>query len=625
MTEVGRVRLKDGRELLLRLAIDDDATAIAHEHPLPRDGDMPESLLRNYYLAKALLYMRAPGAGVMTGWIEGRLAGFIFHCADLNGLRAFSRKPGTAAWMAAQALSGRFGYSPSFWLGCAKWAGQHFRQPGQYESGEQVPSEYAEIPAWVGTVHAVEDFRRLGVATALLDATEQHLSSLGANNVALWAASDNTPARLLYERQGYVAVGEFARVDEQCVLMVKDLREEEGPREAQQVRAQSVSPGRAVVTDAAERVGLHVVRALGRAGIGVVATEISDRAAICPGFSSCYTQQSELLPLWERPAEEWVERLLVIGREGDVLVPTCYNSLARAVLHWERLSSVYRALLPSREALQTANDKWSLYQFALDLGVRAPETWRPEDQDELDRLAEQLEYPVILKFRSDDGVFLRPSQRYVRAEAPETLREAWRRFHATQPHPIIQRYIAGDGYGFEALYDSDGAAVATFQHRRIVECPPEGGPSALCESVRVDELRALGTLLLDRLNWRGVAMVEFRRCARTGEFYLLEVNPRFWGSLPLSEAAGVNFPELYYHSARGEAVKAEDYRIGVRSRLLPTYIISSAMSARRGREGFMRGCRQIMGLLDPRVHEGLMTLDDPRGSLAYLRRSLREI
>jgi len=63
----------------------------------------------------------------------------------------------------------------------------------------------------------------------------------------------------------------------------------------------------------------------------------------------------------------------------------------------------------------------------------------------------------------------------------------------------------------------------------------------------------------------------------------------------------------------------------VRARLLPTYLISSATSMRRGGRGFLRGCRQLASLLDPRVHEGLITLDDPRGSLAYLRRSLREI
>lgn len=120
-------------------------------------------------------------------------------------------------------------------------------------------------------------------------------------------------------------------------------------------------------------------------------------------------------------------------------------------------------------------------------------------------------------------------------------------------------------------------------------------------------------------------MVEFRRCTSTGEFYLLEINPRFWGSLPVSEVAGVNFPELYYRCARGERIEAPHYRPGVRSRMLPTYVMSAMMSMGQGTQGFVRGCRQFGGLLDPRVREGLMTLDDPGASLAYLRRTLREI
>jgi predicted ATP-grasp superfamily ATP-dependent carboligase len=51
----------------------------------------------------------------------------------------------------------------------------------------------------------------------------------------------------------------------------------------------------------------------------------------------------------------------------------------------------------------------------------------------------------------------------------------------------------------------------------------------------------------------------------------MEINPRFWGSLPLAIAAGVNFPYLLYRLSRGETFKpVERYRIGLRCRwLLP--------------------------------------------------------
>ncbi|MGI5817372.1 MAG: ATP-grasp domain-containing protein [Armatimonadota bacterium] len=116
--------------------------------------------------------------------------------------------------------------------------------------------------------------------------------------------------------------------------------------------------------------------------------------------------------------------------------------------------------------------------------------------------------------------------------------------------------------------------------------------------------------------------MEFRRCSETGQFYLLEINPRFWGSVALSEAAGINFPALYYHCARGEEVETPTYREGVRLRLMPTYLASGLMSLRRGPRGMAKAISDLRYLFDPRVREGLLTLDDPGGSLAYIRKNL---
>jgi predicted ATP-grasp superfamily ATP-dependent carboligase len=56
------------------------------------------------------------------------------------------------------------------------------------------------------------------------------------------------------------------------------------------------------------------------------------------------------------------------------------------------------------------------------------------------------------------------------------------------------------------------------------------------------QLLELGTRLLDTLGWHGVAMVEFKQDAANGTYYLMEVNPKFWGSLDLALAAGADFP-----------------------------------------------------------------------------------
>lgn len=209
--------------MVIRLAGIADAETVAAEHPLPRTGDTPEQLLRNYYLSKALLYVRAPMAGITTGWVDGRLAGFIFHCTDLTALGRFARSPGTVVWMAAQAARGRFGYSPGFWLDCLRWGLQHFRQPHGSTEADKPEREVPLVEAWLTMVYTCDRFRQLGVASRLLDATEQHLEQQGAPAVALWTASHNDPARRLYEKMGYRHVAEFDRDGERCCLMMRDL------------------------------------------------------------------------------------------------------------------------------------------------------------------------------------------------------------------------------------------------------------------------------------------------------------------------------------------------------------------------------------------------------------------
>ena len=51
-----------------------------------------------------------------------------------------------------------------------------------------------------------------------------------------------------------------------------------------------------------------------------------------------------------------------------------------------------------------------------------------------------------------------------------------------------------------------------------------------------------GPEMMRKLHYSGVAMVEFKINPKTNEWVFMEINGRFWGSLPLAMAAGVDFP-----------------------------------------------------------------------------------
>ena len=118
--------------------------------------------------------------------------------------------------------------------------------------------------------------------------------------------------------------------------------------------------------------------------------------------------------------------------------------------------------------------------------------------------------------------------------------------------PLIQTLVMGEEYGVEMLAHK-GKSFATVTHHRMRSLSPTGGASVLKETVDEGDLRSTlegyAHLLVSKLTWSGPIMVEFKVDSDSRVPYLMEINGRFWGSLPLSVASGVDMPYLYYQYA----------------------------------------------------------------------------
>jgi predicted ATP-grasp superfamily ATP-dependent carboligase len=174
--------------------------------------------------------------------------------------------------------------------------------------------------------------------------------------------------------------------------------------------------------------------------------------------------------------------------------------------------------------------------------------------------------PAVIKPRISSGSF---GIAYVRRK--EDLLPVYQKIHARYPFPLIQEWIPnGAGtYGFSALFDEASSVKAVFIHKKLRTYPIQGGPSTLREGVQHSQIMELGLSLLKSLNWTGVAMAEFKVDPRDGIPKLMEINPRFWGSLHLAILSGVDFPYLILKMARGETVEPVlHYPTGTRCRWL---------------------------------------------------------
>lgn len=319
-----------------------------------------------------------------------------------------------------------------------------------------------------------------------------------------------------------------------------------------------------LVTDAELRKSVPIVRSLGRAGLYVVCGS-STRWA--PSFFSKYCREAHIYPdpKDERLFLEWLisnaERKLF-----NIVFPICDSTMAPITKHLDLLQKYMKIPVVDFSTYMLARDKYQTIQQAEQSGVPVPKTWGFSSPEEYRARKHEISLPVVIKPRSSSGS---RGVRYV--QQIQDLDDHYYQIHRNYGLPLIQEYIppGGDALGV-GLLCNHGQVLATFMYKRLREYPLSGGPSTLRESIYDENVMKLAIKLMTHMKWHGIAMVEFKVDPRDGTAKLLEVNPRFWGSIALPVVCGVDFPLLLYELARGTPKSVNtDYNLHVRCRWLP--------------------------------------------------------
>jgi predicted ATP-grasp superfamily ATP-dependent carboligase/protein-tyrosine-phosphatase len=312
---------------------------------------------------------------------------------------------------------------------------------------------------------------------------------------------------------------------------------------------------------------LSVIRSLGRAGIEVHVAWFEPGA---PALRSRYVAGAHEIPAYGPGQNEWQDALAALmRREGFDLVVPCDDQRGLPLAgHRAELDRWGRIWCPAPEALEVLGDKHQTSELARSLGVPVPREAIVSDRTRLDALRDDFAPPLILKPASSYTLANVETRGRVRRadswEAADLLLDAM-----LAGGPVaVQEFCRGVGIGVELLL-SEGAPLLAFQHVRLHE-PLHGGGSSYRRGVPVSsDLLDAALKLLGALRYTGVAMVEFKRDPVTGRWVLLEVNARFWGSLPLAVASGADFPlALFQLLVEGRTEFASMPRVGLCARNL---------------------------------------------------------
>jgi carbamoyl-phosphate synthase large subunit len=235
----------------------------------------------------------------------------------------------------------------------------------------------------------------------------------------------------------------------------------------------------------------------------------------------------------------------------DVLIPTVdaeLRPLGQARAEFSRAG--VELLLAPDQALDVCLDKLALAERCAG-HVPVPRTER------LDQVSdpESWTYPVMVKPRTGSGSrgisVVESSQALVRMDASADF--------------LVQQYLPGAEYSIDVLADVAGHVVASVPRLRE---RVDSGVSVAGRTVHDSELERLGAAVATAAGLTYVANVQFRRDA-DGRPALLEVNPRFPGTMPLTVASGIDMPLMALNSLRGRPLPSH---VGFREVAMVRYL-----------------------------------------------------
>lgn len=377
-------------------------------------------------------------------------------------------------------------------------------------------------------------------------------------------------------------------------------------------------------------IGLSVIRELGQHGIPVLALGRSSSSL------SRHSRYASEFAVYDQPLAEWLPGFLC-QHDISVIMAISEGHLLQLAELKGQLGDV-KIICPDADKLAIVLDKPRTLEIAERIGIDVPQSWLPLPDEDFAAKSAALNYPVIAKWPDPPAIWATLEQHGIKfekieyADNPAQLLALLGRYAPLGTWPLVQTWCAGYGFG-QMLHMHRGKATLTFQHRRLREYPPAGGVSTFCEAVEPAAHQVqmrLSERLLAEIGWEGPAMVEYRYDPASGRYWLMEINGRFWGSIPLARHCGAHFAWEYYRTQMGDDAPASPARYLPRK---ARYVIPDAkqllITLRDGKRSIAErigsALRFASDFFDPRVRYYVWSLRDPAPLLADATSVIRKL
>lgn len=249
-------------------------------------------------------------------------------------------------------------------------------------------------------------------------------------------------------------------------------------------------------------------------------------------------------------------------RAIDVLIP-CSDDDVLACSNLQQqlsLAGVHTLLPPPSAVLRVRKE--NLGEAMLSAGLRVAKVSQmlaPYCQHQV-----SFDYPVVVKGKMCDA--------YIAVDPSQCLAMATRIADTWGDPVIVQEFIEGDEFSIMAVADRHNRVCGVCSLRKLGIT--EKGKTWSGYTIESPELEHIAGRICRAIRWVGPLEIECIREEKTGQYVIIEINPRLPAWVRVSTAAGANLPHLVVDLALGNIVESP-----VRANAAVAFVRNCFMSA----------------------------------------------
>jgi carbamoyl-phosphate synthase large subunit len=234
---------------------------------------------------------------------------------------------------------------------------------------------------------------------------------------------------------------------------------------------------------------------------------------------------------------KFIQTILELARKEmcNMVIPSVQEELVKFSRNLNRFDEIgVKVVVSNTQSLLRSNDKSKTYSFF------KGESYCPKVYDNWIL----VDFPVAVKPKNSRG-----SRGFYKCSNEREIKVAIEQNSRLFDGSIIMEYIPGTEYSTYGLSDLSGKPIVAVPLRRILAV----SESKRAETVHEPEVSEIASDIAKKLGLVGPWNVQLKR-AENGSLKLIEVNPRFAGSLSLVIASGVDLPNLAIKLFTGQKI-----------------------------------------------------------------------